>query len=49
MAESHPFNGTHTPPPAVDASMKKMGGSVNDSPTRKGTAPHDKTLGPRTA
>ena len=36
-------------PKAVDASMKCKGGSVNGEPTRKGTAPTPKTLGPREA
>ena len=51
MAESHPFNGVKTPPPAVDASMKlpTKSSTVNDNPTRKSVAATDKTLGPRTA
>lgn len=32
-----------------DASMKPKGGSVNSEPTRSGTAPTPKTLGPRNA
>jgi hypothetical protein len=46
---SHPLNGVHTPPAAVDASMKKTGGSVNDNPVRSSAADTDRTLGPRTA
>ena len=49
--EKHPFNGTKTPPPAVDASMKPptMKSTVNDNPTRSSAAATPKTLGPRTA
>lgn len=32
-----------------DASMRCKGGSVDSEPTRKGTAPTPKTLGPREA
>lgn len=47
---SHPFNGVKTPPAAVDASMRlPKGPSVNESPTRSGTAKTPKTLGPRVA
>lgn len=46
---SHSFNGVHTPPKAVDASMKMPKGSVNDNPTRKSSADTDRTLGPRSA
>lgn len=49
MAESHPFNGVHTPPKVVDASMKMPKGSVNDNPARKSSADTDRTLGPRSA
>ncbi len=47
--ESHPFNGTKTPPPAVDSSMSPPKGSVNNETTRSSTAPTPKTLGPRVA
>lgn len=49
--EKHPFNGTKTPPPAVDASQKPptMKSTVNDMPTRSKTAPTPGTLGPRCA
>jgi hypothetical protein len=36
-----------TSPNAVDKSMKPSGGRVNNEPTRSGTAPTPKTLGPR--
>lgn len=49
MAESHPLNGTQTPPPAVDGSMKPPSGSVNSETTRSKPALADKTLGPRVA
>lgn len=49
MADSHPLNGTKTPPPAVDASMTPPKGSVNTDTTRSATASTPKTLGPREA
>lgn len=47
--DKHPFNGTKTPPPAVDSSMKPPSGRVNSDPTRSKTAPTPPTLGPRCA
>ena len=35
--------------PAGDSGMRPKGGSVNDSPTRSGTAASPTTLGPREA
>ena len=51
MADSHPFNGVRTPPPAVDASMTPptRSSTVNNETTRSKTAATPKTLGPRTA
>lgn len=40
---------TNTSPPAVDASHKVKGGSVDDMPTRTGPAMNEKAPGPRTA
>lgn len=40
---------TNRSPSASDASTTCKGGSVNDEPTRKGTASTPGTLGPRTA
>lgn len=36
-------------PMGVDASMKPMGGSVDNNATRSGVAPTPRTLGPRDA
>lgn len=35
--------------PPRDASFTPKGGKVDDEPVRKGPAPNQKTLGPRTA
>lgn len=40
---------TRKNPPGVDASMKPMGGSVDNNATRSGVAPSPRTLGPRDA
>lgn len=47
---SNGLNGTRMPPMDGDKSMQlPKGPSVNSDPTRSGTAPTPKTLGPRTA
>lgn len=40
---------TKKSPPAVDASFKRSGGSVNDRGREQTTAPTPRTLGPRDA